>query len=92
MTSEEITFTLEDLHKDLISATKWSETVRRVSDNFKENYEILIELTLSSIGLPVEKVEEIFSDEYLEEKVFKNLVKKLMLKILYQQILMLLMC
>ena len=77
MTSEEITFTLEDLHKDLISATKWSETVRRVSDNFKENYEILIELTLSSIGLPVEKVEEIFTDEYLEEKVFKNLVQKI---------------
>ena len=76
MTSEEVTFTLEDLYKDLISTSKFNETVRRVSENIKENYEIIIELTMMVVGLPVEKVEEIFSEEYLEEKMFKNLNKK----------------
>ena len=61
MTSEEKEFTLADLHKDLISTSKWSETIRRTFDNFIDNYEIIIELTLSVIGLPVDKAEEIFS-------------------------------
>ncbi|BFU19421.1 hypothetical protein, conserved [Entamoeba histolytica] len=71
--SKEVTFTLEDMYNDLISVSKWSDTVRRVSDNFKENYQIIIELTLGVIGLPIDKTENIFTDEYLEEKRFKDI-------------------
>ncbi|ELP86995.1 hypothetical protein EIN_318340 [Entamoeba invadens IP1] len=79
MTSEskEVTFTLEDLYKDAQTVSRANETIRRVSDNFKDNFQIILQLTLALSGLPIDNSETVLSEEYIEEKSFKDVADRL---------------